>query len=252
MSLFPSYDNIEEEDQIHFNSAEPMFKLIEYNIDQIVEKIDNISVLTDQQIKDIIVRQHSMILDYDLFLSQQRHYAQQLFRNKRFLKMLGDIVGTLLLSLHEIICINKLSYDYYASREADPETFNLLLRVSNVINMRTVTLLSSQLGSIRYSNILAMVAKSSFRDDKNTHRVNTFLMNYDNKELSPREIANIYCYLFDHLAVPFTATMMEIKLPDLTNPRLHRFDNISQAMILHSKNSAVKATVERLERNMDL
>lgn len=234
MSMFPSYDNAPMEDNtsIGFTSTEPMFKLIEYSIDQIVQKIENIKDLSDQDIKDIIIRQHKMILDYDLFLSHQRQYAQKLFSNLRFLKLLADIAGTLDLSIHEKICINKLSYDYYRSPNPDPQVFNALLQVSNVINQRTVTLLSSQLGSIRYSNVLAMIAKSSFRDDKNTHRINNFIMNYDVKELTPKEIANIYCYLFDHLTVPFTAAMMEIKLPNLSNLQLIRFDNISQAMII--------------------
>jgi hypothetical protein len=72
-------------DELHQGS---LFHSIEYELSGILEKINNIDNLNDKEIKNIIVKQHSMILDYDLFLtsSETRSQAQALFTSKKFLR----------------------------------------------------------------------------------------------------------------------------------------------------------------------
>ena len=164
----------------------PVFESIEYKISQIVEKIKNIDQLNENEIKHIIVRQHTMILNYDLFLANERKYALELFTNKRFLKILLDIIGTIDLSNHEIVCINKLAYDYYVSKNKDKEVSDLLMEWSYFINNKTAIRLSAIYG-IKGGRILAMISKSAFNPDKNINRVNRFIVK-SNISLSVKDI----------------------------------------------------------------
>ena len=71
MGLFASLnseDAFENEHKLDTLYQGSLFKSIEYEISNIVSKIDNIDQFDANQIKDIIIRQHNMILNYDLFL----------------------------------------------------------------------------------------------------------------------------------------------------------------------------------------
>ena len=90
MGLFASLnseDAFENEHKLDTLYQGSLFKSIEYEISNIVSKIDNIDQFDANQIKDIIIRQHNMILNYDLFLinNDNRQKALKLFTNKRFL-----------------------------------------------------------------------------------------------------------------------------------------------------------------------
>ena len=89
-----------------------LFRTIEYEISDLVKKIENIDDIDEKDIRDIIIRQHQMILNYDLFLStpETRSQILKLFTNKKFLFILQDTIKVIQLSRHEIICLNKLAY----------------------------------------------------------------------------------------------------------------------------------------------
>ena len=210
---------------------EPKFEIIDYTIAAIVDKIKHINNLDEDEIKDIILKQHDTILNYNLFLgsSETRKQAQDLFTSKRFLKIFIKVINILNLSNHEITCINKLTYDYYIYPDKDQETFDLLMQISNIVNYRMVIRLSAYLG-MNGARILAMIRNSSFRLEKVVHRVNTFLVRC-NIELSTQAIINILCILFDHFMYPFTGTMLYLKPKDLTDQQLKRYDDISLAIL---------------------
>lgn len=232
MSLFPSYDNISDDELLDQNSvATPLFHTIEYTLDTIVDKINNIDNLDENEIKSILVRQHSLILNYDLFLSSSktRSFAQKLFSNKRFLKLFLNVVGLLNLSDHEIMCINKLAYDYYIIPNKDSEVSDLLLSICNNINNIDVIKLSSRLG-IAGARTLSMINKSSFQIEKRVHRINTFLVKC-NIDLSAQDIIDIMCMLYDRFTQPIIYTMLESKPMNLNNDQSLKFDLISSAII---------------------
>lgn len=232
MSLFPSYDNISDDELLDQNSvATPLFHTIEYTLDTIVDKINNIDNLDESEIKSILVRQHSLILNYDLFLSSSktRSFAQKLFSNKRFLKLFLNVVGLLNLSDHEIMCINKLAYDYYIIPNKDSEVSDLLLSICNNINNIDVIKLSSRLG-IAGARTLSMINKSSFQIEKRVHRINTFLVKC-NIDLSAQDIIDIMCMLYDRFTQPIIYTMLESKPMNLNNDQSLKFDLISSAII---------------------
>lgn len=231
MELFPSLKkSIENGDDSLSERIIPVFHSVEYQISTIVEKITNIDSLNEDEIKNIIVRQHKMILDYDLFLSstESRKYAQELFTNKRFLQIFLQVIGFLQLSKDEIICVNKLAYDYYIMINKDPEVSDLLLQISYQINNVLVIKLSGKLG-MNGSRVLSMIANSSFKEDKNIHRINTFLVKYG--ELSVQDIIDIYCILFERFSNLFIFSMLEYKCNNMTNSQLKTFDNISLALL---------------------
>ena len=210
-----------------------LFHTIEYEFDTIVAKIRNIDNIDDNHIKDIIKRQHSLILNYDLFLmdSETRKEAQTLFSNKRFLSNLLDIIGLLDISYHEKICLNKLAYDYYQNDIKDPEVSNLLFQLTTAVNGRDVVVLSGILG-MSGAKTLAMIRNSSFKEEKCIHRVNTYIIKCG-MNLSTQSIINIYCFLFDRFSTLFNSTMLESAPPELslTPSEMDNYNGISLAII---------------------
>ena len=210
-----------------------LFHTIEYEFDTIVSKIRNIDNIDDNHIKDIIKRQHSFILNYDLFLmdSETRKEAQTLFSNKRFLTNLLDVIGLLDISYHEKICLNKLAYDYYQNDIKDPEVSNLLFQLTTAVNGRDVVVLSGILG-MAGAKTLAMIRNSSFKEEKCIHRVNTYIIKCG-MNLSTQSIINIYCFLFDRFSTLFNYTMLESAPSELslTPYELDNYNSISLAII---------------------
>jgi hypothetical protein len=244
MELFPSIKRSLESQKLSGENEvkyiQPTFNIVEYQLSTIVDKINNIDNLDDNEIKNIIIRQISMILDYDLFLSssESRYYAQSLFSNKRFLKIFLEVIGFLTLTKDQCICINKLAYDYYILPEKDKEVSDLLLQISYRINNILVIRLSSKL-DMNGARVLSMIANSSFKDEKNVHRINTFLVKY-NFDLSVQDIIDIYCIIFQSFTHPFIYSMLETKPNNMSPEQLKKFDNISLALlaILDSMTSA--------------
>lgn len=228
--LFPSFQESKSSklDQLQQGS---LFHSIEYEIGGIVNKISNIENLDEKEIKDIIIRQHNMILNYDLFLMSDdtRHKAQILFTNKKFLRCFLDVIRLLTLSQHEKICINKLAYDYYITKDNDKEVSELLYRLTTEVNGKEVMILSGFLG-LYNAQLLSMIRNSSFKEEKCVHRVNTFIIKSD-LDLSLQNIVSIYCYLFDRFTNVFIYTMLEAKPSNLTALENKKFDSISIAML---------------------
>lgn len=211
-----------------------IFSTIEYKIDTIVEKLNNIDNLNENEIKNIILRQYHTIFNYDLFLRnpKERACTQKLFSDKIFLKILSDVIGLLELTKSEIICINKLAYDYYILPEKDPEVSNLLILISYQVNNKLSIQLSAILG-VNNARILSMIANSSFVERKNVDRINIFLVKC-NLSLSVQNMIDIYCILFEKFTYPFLYTMIMIETDSsiiLTIEQKKRFDNISIALL---------------------
>ena len=208
-----------------------LFHTIEYEISDIVNKIMNINNLDEEEIKKIIIRQHNMILNYDLFLMSPdtRTQAQVLFTNKKFLKCFLEVIRLLNISQHEKICINKLAYDYYIIPNNNPEISNLLYQLTTEVNGKEVIALSSIIG-MNESRILAMIKNSTFKEEKAVHRVNTYIIKC-NFDLSVKDIIIIYHHLFERFTNLFIYSMMEAKPNNLSPIENKKFDNTSIALL---------------------
>lgn len=229
-TLFPVLDKVNRDEKKEIINK-PIFTSVEYTIDTIVDKIINIDDLDKEEIKGIIIRQHRLILNYDLFLSSRktRMYAQRLFSDVKFLEIFYGIIGLLDLSEHEKMCINKLAYDYYVIPDKDPKVSELLLIICNATNNIDVIKLSSKL-SITNARTLSMISKSSFRAEKRIRRINNFLVKC-NADLSAQDIIDIMFILYDRFTDPIIYTMLESKPNNLTPEQSLRFDTISSVLI---------------------
>lgn len=248
MSLFPSLynDNDKSFDDLNQLQQGSLFHSIEYELSDIVKKIKNIENLNESEIKKIIIRQHSMILNYDLFLmsNETRQDAQTLFKNEKFLKCFLDVIRLISLSSHEKICINKLAYDYYINPYGcDSRVCDLLYQLTTEVNGREVIVLSGILG-LRDAQILSMIRNSTFNIEKAVHRVNTFLVKCNN-DLSVSNIISIYCHLFERFTDVFIYTMMESKPNGMSPLMKKKYDNISIA-ILEMMNSLTSADIRKV------
>jgi hypothetical protein len=245
-NLFPSL-SIEDNKSNELDKIKtgPLFHSIEYELSSIVNKITNIDKLDDKEIRDIITRQHKMILDYDLFLKSQetRKQAQILFTNKRFLLNFSNVIKTLNLDRHEIICINKLAYDYYISDNNDQEISDLLYLLTNEVNEKEVMVLSGIIG-LNNARILSMIHNSSFNIEDIVHRVNNFIVKC-NQDINSDCIVKIFCLFYDRFTYPFIYTMMECKPSNLTAEQNRQFDRISMA-ILQITNSLTTQDMKKM------
>ena len=232
MGLFSVFkDSKQEYEKINESVQGSIFHTIEYNLEGILNKINNIENLDKQEIYDIIKRQHQMILNYDLFLSgETRGAAQQLFTSKKFLRCFLDIIRLLDLSQHEKICINKLAYDYYILPDdnKDIEVVNMLYRLTTEINGKEVVVLSGILG-MQGAQILSMIRNSSFKEEKCIHRINTFLIKFYH-DITVQQIVNIYLSLFERFTPVFIYSMMESN-EGLTTEERGVYDKISAALL---------------------
>lgn len=217
----------------------PKFSTIEYKISTLVDTIDNVDSITDEELKNVIIRQHKMLLSYDPFLSNQnnRKVVLKLFTNKRFLNLFLQVFQFLDLSREEIICINKLAYDYYVSNNKNVEISELLLSICYLINNNLIIRLSAYM-DLTNARILSMIANSTFKAEKKVHRVNTFFLKKDEKkEFSVQDYIDIYTILFDHFRELFTYSMLEAWNIDpitdsLVQLQYERFKKISIALIV--------------------
>lgn len=208
-----------------------LFHSIEYELSGIVNKIKDINNLNDQEIRDIIVRQHVMILNYDLFLlsPETRSQALILFTNQRFLSNFLEVIRVLELSKHEKICLNKIAYDYYILPDHDKIISDLLYRLTTEVNGKEVIVLSGIYG-LYNAQILSMIRNSTFKEEKAIHRVNTYMIKC-NVDLTVEQIVSTYCFLFERFTYPFIYTMLESRVGGLSELQYKKFDSISIALL---------------------
>lgn len=229
------FDSLKQPDPQRDKLDDPLvgslFHTIEYTISDIINKINNVNDLSDSEIKNIIIRQHDIILNYDLFLinKETRSQVLKLFTNKKFLKNLMEVIRQLSLTRHEIVCLNKLAYDYYLLPNKDQEISDYLYKSCTEVNGKQVIVLSGIYG-LHNAEMLTIIRNSTFKEEKAVHRVNTFILKC-NLELSVDQIVSTYCYLFERFTRVFIYTMLESRPSGLSTEGYKKFDNISIALL---------------------
>lgn len=228
MGTFKSLEGISDGDEKQFV---PKFTTIEFSISTIVEKLRMVDELSDAEIKDIIFRQYNTILDYDQFLKdlKSREAIQELFKNERFLNNLIYCVEKIKLTEYQVICLNKLAFDFIITYgNTIPNVRNLLTELSLRINTDLVLPLSAIIG-IEPAKYLSMVRRSSFDEGLNAGRVNTYLIKAG-MDIKEQEIINIYSILFKRISNLFTVTMLSLP-ENLNQSEMIRYDEMSKALI---------------------
>ena len=133
------------------------------------------------------------------------------------------------LSTDEIVCINKITYDYYTLNDKDENISYLLMELSYYVNNKTAIRLSAIVG-IQGARILAMISKSSFKIEKNVRRVNRFIIK-SNIALSVQDIINIYCTLYDRFTYPIIYTMLDTHTEGFSDIEYTRYQAISSVVL---------------------
>ena len=233
--MFKSLNNPGSQDPGSSKLVMPKFNTVELSIKTLLDKLKNVNSLSDNEIRDIICRQYETILNYDLFLvgSESRGIAQELFTNEKFLlNLIYCVSNNIELNDHQIICCNKLAYDYIAfhsTSDCNQTIRNLLMELSFRINLKIVLPLSPLIG-IDNAKHLAMLRKSSFKEYKNVQRVNRFII-HSGLEIMEQGIIDIYGKLFNSVSILFAETMFSLPNNDYTKSESLRYDEISKAMI---------------------
>lgn len=164
-------------------------------VERIINMYKNPEKYTQEEIEETIRGQYRYFLN-DNFLNDYNNREQILtiFTNANFLRSLIDVLKTVRLSPDEIICCNKVTYDYNCQKQPIPEIKDLLMELSHTINKSLVDNMSNILGR-RNAEMLALLRRSSFKELTNVKRVNGFIVrNCDG--ITIQNLEYIFAYLY--------------------------------------------------------
>lgn len=226
------------ENKLFFSS----FKNINYDISYI---FGNINDLTENQLKQIIKWQHSSIFNYDLFYGVKRDEVQELFLNLKFLRCLNDIAGALTLYNEEIICINKIVFDFMSynknlHNELNIERYNLLTNIAYQINNIRINSLT-RFFDLETSRFLSILYYSSFDKKESIYRVNYFLYNKCDPEVSEFTLKELFTTLyFTEVFNLFIVTMLD---SNIENPVRKKIINVVLDMLEDREYDFIRNTI---------
>ena len=154
-----------------------------------------------------------------------------MFTNVRFLCNLLNVVPSLKLNRQHVICCNKLAYDYmaYHQSDADQMVSKLLMDLSFRVNTEIVLALSP-IVSVDAAMYIAMLYRSSFREEICISRLNRYLIR-SGLELREQHMMDIYSKLFERVSTLFIVTMMEVPEDNYDKLEAYRYDEMSKCMI---------------------
>ena len=242
MSIFKSFEKLNPEPVVEYKSAN-LFIPQETRFSLLLASVSNIDSKSDDEIKYLLYQEHTHILNYDLFLlhNETRKVLQNLFSNNRFLKIFLSVLGYLNLTRHEIICLNKLAYDYYLldDTEKDSEVRDLLLMISYEVNKKQVIQLSAILG-INRARLLSLIANSSFKQEKCIRRICKYLLaltddpEYQLLDITVQKVIDIILIFTDtHYTTVFITIMTDADNITIdSDEKLNMYNMISEACIV--------------------
>lgn len=187
-------------DDIFKLDYDPNFNIatIHYGINSIISTIKN-KCNNDEitEVKKIILNQHELIFNHDNMENSNAVLIQELFTNKKFLKLFDDICGLINYTKSELIFINKVVYDFVSVYKLDkrPDISGKLMAITYVTNADRIRDLVPLLG-IDMSRELAIVSYSSYKIEDVIHRINQFIM-LSILDINIRDLKYIYSLLLD-------------------------------------------------------
>lgn len=257
MSLFPSLDNIEdneEEPKIegHLNIT---FSTIEYTYDTFANKLLN-GDMSDYQIQQDICNHYEKYCNYDNFQNPAlRDAFKKIWTNKRFLnnfltvliqnKKMKPAIGL----YNRFIC--KITYDYYTDiirkTGSEDQISSLLFKIAGMLNEDKIIPLTNYMYE-SHALIIAVAANSSFEYAECVNRVNYVIIKAL-QDLEIVQIIDIYAKVFNggRFTIIFNATMSDIAKPDMTPPEGAMYLKITKA-IFTILNSIPSKEIEKVIR----
>ena len=230
VKLFTSlHDLRRESDDI---ATAPSFDIIEEKSQFLINIISNITNKPDNEIISFIQRYHTSFLNSQLLIESDvsRESIQGLFTNAKFLNIFFGQIGKLQLDQYEIAFLNRITYDYWTSRDKDQEVCNLLLQISGYINHILTIRLSSKIPP-NDAKLLAIIANSTTSDEIKVHRVNRFLVNYHEPRLSVQSMIDIMLFLYDNFLYPIIYTLVEAENCCASEEVIPQYHKLMKAII---------------------
>lgn len=256
MSLFPSLDNIEDEDEPkiegHLNIT---FSTIEYTYDTFVNKLLS-GDMSDYQIQQDIYNHYDRYCNYDNFQNPQfRDAFKKIWTNKRFLnnfitvliknKKMKPAIGL----YNRFIC--KIAYDYYTDimrkTGAEDEISGLLFEMVRILNEDKIIPLTNYMYD-SHALLIVLAANSSFEYAECVNRVNYFIIKAL-QDIDIVQIIDIYSKVFNggRFTIIFNATMSDLAKPDMTPPEGAMYAKITKAIFI-ILNSIPSKEIEKVIR----
>ena len=244
MSLFPSLDDIEdnEEPKINSKGLNITFSTIEYTYGTFANKLLDGS-MSDYQIQQDICNHYDRYCNYDNFQNPSlRDAFIKIWTNKTFLGNFNTILlqnkkmKEAIKLYNRFIC--KITYDYYSEKvaptNAEDEICNLLFTIVNTLNESKIIPITNYMYNA-HALFVVLAANSSFDYSECINRVNYFIVK-GLQYLDITQIVDLYGKVFGNLrfTVIFTTVMSDVpKDLDTYNPaELSMYHKITSAILV--------------------
>lgn len=228
-NIFPSLESIPVIDSAPIGVK---FTTIEHRLDSFLEQLED-SNYTDHRIHCTIEDEYIDFLNYDhMYDSYNRKIFLKIWTNERFLRGFLHVLRKkqFKISMLEIICFNKIAYDYIASYgEKNYDISNLFLQIASYMNRDVIVPLQA-ISTETVATSIAIAARSSYNEQEKVERLNNHLINYE-QEFTVKEIIYIYSkfYMNDFSTLFLYTITGETKKLDEKQKRT--WDNICSAII---------------------
>lgn len=200
----------------------------------VASHLKGINSLNDVDLMKLIRNDYRIFLDERYLLNfEYRQVIIDIFSNKRFLKALIDVLSYEPLIETQIICCNKVTWDYMSqNNNRDQEISDLLLSLSDVVNRHIVKMVAAYIPIASVAQLITLARYSSFKEEKNINRVNKVIVKYA-KGISIQQIVNIYGVIFRNtrISVVFSTIMLDTDTKGYTSEELERYSAISVAIL---------------------
>lgn len=228
-NIFPSLESIPVIDSAPIGVK---FTTIEHRLDSFLEQLED-SNYTDHRIHCTIEDEYIDFLNYDhMYDSYNRKIFLKIWTNERFLRGFLHVLRKkqLKISMLEIICFNKIAYDYIANYgETNYDISNLFLQIASYMNRDVIVPLQA-ISTETVATSIAIAARSSYNEQEKVERLNNHLINYE-QEFTVKEIIYIYSkfYMNDFSTLFLYTITGESK--KLEEKQKRTWDNICSAII---------------------
>ena len=200
---------------------------------EVADTLKKIESLTDSELIKIIQNDYRLFLDERYLLNYEyRQVIIDVFSNKRFLRALTNVLSTVVLSETQVICCNKVTWDYMSqNNNKDKEVADILLNLSSIINRQVSNLLMAYVPE-KIAQMIALARYSSFKEEKNVTRVNRIIVKFA-KGISIQQIVNIYSVIFRNtrISIVFSAIMLDADTSNLSEEESERYSSIGVAIL---------------------
>ena len=229
MSLFPSLDDIEDNEEPKIEgSLNITFSTVEYTYDTFVNKLLDGS-MSDYQVQQDICNHYDKYCNYDNFQNPAlRESFMKIWTNKIFLNNFNTVLlkykemKTSIGLYNRFIC--KIAYDYYSKTAAhtgvEDTTCKLLFSIVNTLNEDKIIPLTNYMFN-SHALFVVLAANSSFEYAECVVRVNYFIRKAL-QELDTVQIIDIYSKVFNggRFLTIFNAIMFDVPadLASMTPP----------------------------------